>query len=110
MVQNIFGIPYGKVLLGIAILLMLFIISAYVYLRFGPVPVAVAGPAFPFEKTIVRIVSVKMYLNRARASIGSTVQCATVIRATMLYLPARCFQPHLNSGKAWSSWCSWRER
>ena len=55
MVQNISGIRYGKVLLGIAILLILFIISAYVYLRFGPVPVAVADPTFPFEKTIVRI-------------------------------------------------------
>jgi hypothetical protein len=49
------GLPYGNVLLGIAILLILFIISAYVYLRFGPVPVAVGDPAFPFEKPIVRI-------------------------------------------------------
>jgi hypothetical protein len=55
MVQNFSGTPYGKVLLGIAILLILFIISAYVDLRFGPVPVAVADPAFPFEKPIVRI-------------------------------------------------------
>ncbi len=54
MVQNISGIRYGKVLLGIAILLIVFIISAYVYLRFGPVPVAVADPAFPFEKPMVR--------------------------------------------------------
>jgi mono/diheme cytochrome c family protein len=55
MVQNGSGMRYGKVLLGIASLLILFIISAYVYLRFGPVPVAVADPAFPFEKPIVRI-------------------------------------------------------
>jgi thiosulfate dehydrogenase len=55
MIQNICGIRYSKVLLGIAILLILFIFSAYVYLRFGPVPVAVADPAFPFEKPTVRI-------------------------------------------------------
>ena len=55
MVQNSSDMRYGKVLFGIALLLILFIISAYVYLRFGPVPVAVADPAFPFEKTIVRI-------------------------------------------------------
>lgn len=55
MVQNVSGIRCGKVILGTAILLILFIISAYVYLRFGPVPVAVADPAFPFEKQIVRI-------------------------------------------------------
>ena len=54
MVQNVSGIRYGKVLFGNAILLVLFIIGAYVYLRFGPVPVAVADSAFPFEKTIVR--------------------------------------------------------
>jgi mono/diheme cytochrome c family protein len=54
MVQNISGIRYGKVLLGIAILIILFILSAYVYLRVGPVPVAVADPPFPFEKPIVR--------------------------------------------------------
>jgi hypothetical protein len=114
MVQNFSGTPYGKVLLGIAILLILFIISAYVDLRFGPVPVAVADPAFPLKNQssglrlehvpLVRIkalllLSVKMYLNRARGFIGSTVQCATVIRATILHLPAKCSRPHLNSGK-----------
>src|SRR5215469_4299575 len=55
MVQNVPSIGYGKVLFAIAILLILFVISAYAYLRFGPVPVAVTDPAFPFEKPIVRI-------------------------------------------------------
>jgi thiosulfate dehydrogenase len=55
-----YSIRYSTVLFGFANLFILLIIGAYVYLRFGPVPVAVTDPAFPFEKQIVKIaVSVK---------------------------------------------------
>jgi thiosulfate dehydrogenase len=50
-----YSIRYSTVLFGFANLFILLIIGAYVYLRFGPVPVAVTDPAFPFEKQIVKI-------------------------------------------------------
>jgi len=55
MIQNSSGMHYGKVFIGIAILLILLTTGAFAYLRFGPVPVAVSDKAFPFEKRIVRI-------------------------------------------------------
>jgi mono/diheme cytochrome c family protein len=50
MIQN----NIGKLLLGILAFLIV-LTAAFIYLRFGPVPVAVSDPAFPFEKQIVRI-------------------------------------------------------
>jgi len=46
---------YGKVFIGIAIVLILLTTAAFAYLRFGPVPVAVSDTAFPFEKQVVKI-------------------------------------------------------
>ncbi len=55
MIQNSSGMHYGKVFIGIVILLILLTTGAFAYLRFGPVPVAVSDTAFPFEKQIVKI-------------------------------------------------------
>jgi hypothetical protein len=115
MVQKVFGIGYGKVLFAIAVLLILFVISAYAYLRLGPVPVAVTDPALPLKKPLsgsrlervplVRIKTLlllpaKMYLYRAHAPIGNTVRCATVIPDTTQHLPDKCSQLHHNSGRS----------
>jgi thiosulfate dehydrogenase len=63
MIQNCSGMHYGKVFIGIVILLILLTTGAFAYLRFGPVPVAVSDRAFPFEKRIVRI-AVRARINR----------------------------------------------
>ncbi len=63
MIQSCSGMHYGKVCIGIVILLILLTTGAFAYLRFGPVPVAVSDRAFPFEKRIVRI-AVRARINR----------------------------------------------
>jgi thiosulfate dehydrogenase len=55
MSQNSNDMHYGKVGIGIGILLIVVTTGAFVYLRFGPVPVAVSDKAFPLEKRIVKI-------------------------------------------------------
>src|SRR5215475_3700011 len=55
MIQNRSGMQYGKVFIGVVIVLILLTTGAFAYLRFGPVPVAVSDAPFPFEKKIVRI-------------------------------------------------------
>jgi thiosulfate dehydrogenase len=54
---------FGKVFIGIAIVLILLASVALCYLRFGHVPVAVSDTAFPFDKRIVRI-GVRARINR----------------------------------------------
>lgn len=54
---------FGKVVIGVAIVLILLASGALAYLRFGRVPVAVSDTAFPFEKRIVRI-AVRARINR----------------------------------------------
>lgn len=55
MIQNSSGTHYGGVFIGLIISLILLTIGVFVYLRFGPVPVAVSDTPFLFEKKIVRI-------------------------------------------------------
>jgi thiosulfate dehydrogenase len=47
------GGGFGKVFLGILIGIAAVAIGLFAYLKFGPLPVAVADAAFPFEKEIV---------------------------------------------------------
>jgi hypothetical protein len=46
MIQNSNDMHYGKVSIGIGILLILVTTGAFAYLRFGPVPVAVSDRPF----------------------------------------------------------------
>lgn len=55
MIKSDKGKYYGKVFIGIVVLLILLTAGVFAYLKFGPVPVAVADTAFPFEKKIVKI-------------------------------------------------------
>lgn len=49
------GGGFGKVLLGFVLGIVLLVVGAYVYLRWGAPPVATADQPFPFEKAIVSV-------------------------------------------------------
>jgi thiosulfate dehydrogenase len=49
------GGGFGKVVLGFVLGIVLLVVGAYVYLRWGAPPVATADQPFPFEKTIVSV-------------------------------------------------------
>jgi thiosulfate dehydrogenase len=44
----------GKFFLGVAVTIVLFVIGFFLYLKFGPHPVAVADAPFPFERQVVK--------------------------------------------------------
>ena len=45
----------GKILLGFVLTIVVLVVGAGVYLRWGPVPVATADKPFPFEEAIVSV-------------------------------------------------------
>ena len=49
------GGGFGKVVLGFLLGLLTVAVVGFLYLKFGPLPVAVADKAFPMEKEIVRV-------------------------------------------------------
>ena len=49
------GGGFGKFLLGFVVAIVLVVVFAGAYLKFGALPVAVADKPFPFEKNIVRL-------------------------------------------------------
>jgi len=49
------GSGFGKVFLGFLLGVVAVAVGIFVYLRFGPLPVAVADAPFPFEKRIVKL-------------------------------------------------------
>ena len=53
--SNSGGSGAGKFLLGFVVALVLVVVGAVVYFRFGSLPVAVADAPFPFEKEIVHL-------------------------------------------------------
>jgi mono/diheme cytochrome c family protein len=55
MAKNSRHISFGKAVVGIGCGIILLIAVLYLGLKFGPLPVAIADSAFPFEKQIVKI-------------------------------------------------------
>ena len=49
------GGGFGKVILGFLLGILAVVAGGFVYLKFGPLPVAVADAPFPMEKQIVRL-------------------------------------------------------
>ncbi len=49
------GGGFGKVFLGFLLGIVAVVLGLFAYLKFGPLPVAVADAPLPFEKQIVRL-------------------------------------------------------
>jgi mono/diheme cytochrome c family protein len=49
------GGGFGKLVLGFVLGIVAVVAAGYLYLKFGPLPVAVADKPFPMEKEIVRL-------------------------------------------------------
>jgi mono/diheme cytochrome c family protein len=49
------GVGVGKLVLGFVLGILAVVAGLFLYLQFGPLPVAVADDAFPLEKQLVRV-------------------------------------------------------
>jgi thiosulfate dehydrogenase len=67
------GGGFGKVLLGFVLGVVAVVVVLFLYLKFGPLPVAVADKAFPMEKEIVRLpLKARIELEKKDAPFGTS--------------------------------------
>jgi thiosulfate dehydrogenase len=67
------GSGFGKVVLGFALGIVAVAAVLLLYLKFGPLPVAVADTAFPMEKQIVRVpLKARIELEKKDAPFGTS--------------------------------------
>lgn len=67
------GGGFGKVVLGFVLGIVAVAAVLFLYLKFGPLPVAVADTAFPMEKQIVRVpLKARIELEKKEAPFGTS--------------------------------------